>query len=167
MTCHATHSLHVLCRPSFPPAASIVAKVTRDHALRDFVLQEATGISTQFGRCALVAGGCTGCWSRAGAASSQGHSVAGVLLQGRGPQGCRCTQCQHPAWPHFPASHLPAVLCCSGYPADPETKKWLEASIDRVFGFPSLVRFRRVPACCGCRALCLAARPSLTRCALA
>ncbi|KAI7838350.1 hypothetical protein COHA_007918 [Chlorella ohadii] len=59
-------------------AASIVAKVTRDHALRDFVLQEAAGISTQFG---------------------------------------------------------------SGYPADPETKKWLEASIDRVFGFPSLVRF--------------------------
>lgn len=33
---------------------------------------------------------------------------------------------------------------CSGYPADPETKRWLEASIDRVFGFPSLVRFRCV-----------------------
>ncbi len=29
----------------------------------------------------------------------------------------------------------------SGYPADPMTKKWMAASVDRVFGFPSFVRF--------------------------
>jgi ribonuclease H2 subunit A len=29
----------------------------------------------------------------------------------------------------------------SGYPGDPATKAWLESHIDRVFGFPSLVRF--------------------------
>ncbi|KDD72349.1 hypothetical protein H632_c3476p0, partial [Helicosporidium sp. ATCC 50920] len=29
----------------------------------------------------------------------------------------------------------------SGYPADPYTKKWLESSVDPVFGFPSIVRF--------------------------
>ncbi|GAQ87137.1 Ribonuclease H [Klebsormidium nitens] len=29
----------------------------------------------------------------------------------------------------------------SGYPADPETKTWLAANVDPVFGFPSLVRF--------------------------
>ncbi len=53
------------------------------------------------------------------------------------------------AYPTHNASFIRLLLCssmpCSGYPADPETKKWLEASIDRVFGFPSLVRFRRVP----------------------
>ncbi|PSC74097.1 ribonuclease H2 subunit A [Micractinium conductrix] len=60
-------------------AASIVAKVTRDRAVKHFVLEEGVeSISTHFG---------------------------------------------------------------SGYPADPDTKKWLEASIDPVFGFPSLVRF--------------------------
>lgn len=51
----------------------------------------------------------------------------------------------------FPSTCLVHLSClpppCSGYPADPETKKWLEASIDRVYGFPSLVRFRRVPGC--------------------
>ena len=29
----------------------------------------------------------------------------------------------------------------SGYPSDPKTVKWLEGSVDRVFGFPSAVRF--------------------------
>jgi len=29
----------------------------------------------------------------------------------------------------------------SGYPSDPTTKKWLAESIDKVFGFPQLVRF--------------------------
>ncbi|KAJ7371083.1 Ribonuclease H2 subunit A [Desmophyllum pertusum] len=29
----------------------------------------------------------------------------------------------------------------SGYPADPNTKKWLADSTDKVFGFPQLVRF--------------------------
>ena len=29
----------------------------------------------------------------------------------------------------------------SGYPGDPNTKKWLRKSIDRVFGFPTLARF--------------------------
>lgn len=29
----------------------------------------------------------------------------------------------------------------SGYPADPATKKWLAAIVDRVFGFPQFVRF--------------------------
>ncbi|CAK0755728.1 hypothetical protein CVIRNUC_002397 [Coccomyxa viridis] len=29
----------------------------------------------------------------------------------------------------------------SGYPADPETKAWLQKHVDRVFGFPNLVRF--------------------------
>jgi hypothetical protein len=29
----------------------------------------------------------------------------------------------------------------SGYPADPDTKAWLAASTNRVFGFPPLVRF--------------------------
>ncbi|KAL4439043.1 hypothetical protein ABPG77_006980 [Micractinium sp. CCAP 211/92] len=62
-------------------AASIVAKVTRDRALRDFVLEE----------------------------------------QGSGPDA--------------------STQFGSGYPADPDTKRWLESSIDPVFGFPSLVRF--------------------------
>jgi len=29
----------------------------------------------------------------------------------------------------------------SGYPADPITKKWLKASVDPVFGYPSIIRF--------------------------
>jgi len=29
----------------------------------------------------------------------------------------------------------------SGYPADPITKKWLKASVDPVFGYPSVIRF--------------------------
>ncbi|XP_071948631.1 ribonuclease H2 subunit A-like [Antedon mediterranea] len=29
----------------------------------------------------------------------------------------------------------------SGYPSDPNTKKWLRENIDKVFGFPSVVRF--------------------------
>lgn len=29
----------------------------------------------------------------------------------------------------------------SGYPSDPTTKKWLSDSVDKVFGFPQLVRF--------------------------
>eukprot|EP00026_Physarum_polycephalum_P012235 Phypoly_transcript_12522.p1 GENE.Phypoly_transcript_12522~~Phypoly_transcript_12522.p1 ORF type:complete len:307 (+),score=39.39 Phypoly_transcript_12522:193-1113(+) len=29
----------------------------------------------------------------------------------------------------------------SGYPADPYTKKWLKASVDPVFGYPSVIRF--------------------------
>eukprot|EP00731_Ephydatia_muelleri_P036915 Em0354g2a len=29
----------------------------------------------------------------------------------------------------------------SGYPADPATKRWLQESLDPLFGYPSLVRF--------------------------
>lgn len=29
----------------------------------------------------------------------------------------------------------------SGYPSDPSTKRWIEASCDQIFGFPSFVRF--------------------------
>jgi ribonuclease H2 subunit A len=29
----------------------------------------------------------------------------------------------------------------SGYPGDPETKCWLQENVDRVFGFPSIIRF--------------------------
>ena len=29
----------------------------------------------------------------------------------------------------------------SGYPADPQTKRWLNANFDKLFGFPSLIRF--------------------------
>ncbi|PRP85398.1 ribonuclease H2 subunit A-like [Planoprotostelium fungivorum] len=29
----------------------------------------------------------------------------------------------------------------SGYPSDPQTKKWMEETLDPIFGFPSLVRF--------------------------
>ncbi|KAK9821849.1 hypothetical protein WJX74_004776 [Apatococcus lobatus] len=59
-------------------AASIVAKVTRDHLLRDFEVQESVDVSRQFG---------------------------------------------------------------SGYPADPDTKTWLDQHIDPVFGYPGIVRF--------------------------
>ncbi|KAK9805728.1 hypothetical protein WJX73_002697 [Symbiochloris irregularis] len=59
-------------------AASIVAKVTRDRALRQHVHSDAINASTSYG---------------------------------------------------------------SGYPGDPVTKAWLEAHLDRVFGFPDLVRF--------------------------
>ncbi|KAK3756007.1 hypothetical protein QZH41_013191 [Actinostola sp. cb2023] len=31
--------------------------------------------------------------------------------------------------------------CGSGYPSDPNTKKWLSNNVDKVFGFPRLVRF--------------------------
>lgn len=75
-------------------AASIVAKVTRDRTLRDFVLGEMA---------ASLDGG-----------SSSSDGCAAALSTQFG----------------------------SGYPADPQTKRWLEASINRVFGFPSLVRFR-------------------------
>lgn len=74
-------------------AASIVAKVTRDRTLRDFVLGEMA---------ASLDGG-----------SSSSDGCAAALSTQFG----------------------------SGYPADPQTKRWLEASINRVFGFPSLVRF--------------------------
>jgi ribonuclease H2 subunit A len=67
-----------------------VAKVTRDRALRDFVIQE-----------------------------------AGL-----------------PGAPAPAAEVAAATKFGSGYPADPDTKAWLQASIDPVFGFPSLVRFR-------------------------
>ncbi|GAB4814706.1 hypothetical protein N2152v2_001752 [Parachlorella kessleri] len=59
-------------------AASIVAKVTRDHLLRDFQHPESAAIVPRYG---------------------------------------------------------------SGYPADPDTKAWLDSHCDPVFGFPSLVRF--------------------------
>jgi hypothetical protein len=79
------------CLPACPlPAASIVAKVTRDRALRDFVIQE-----------------------------------AGL-----------------PGAPAPAAEVAAATKFGSGYPADPDTKAWLQVSIDPVFGFPSLVRFR-------------------------
>ena len=29
----------------------------------------------------------------------------------------------------------------SGYPSDPETKKWLQNNKHKIFGFPSLIRF--------------------------
>jgi ribonuclease H2 subunit A len=29
----------------------------------------------------------------------------------------------------------------SGYPADPFTKQWLEGSLDKLFGYPTLIRF--------------------------
>lgn len=29
----------------------------------------------------------------------------------------------------------------SGYPSDPTTKQWLQANVDPIFGFPSLIRF--------------------------
>lgn len=59
-------------------AASICAKVTRDHAIRAWRFREGENIETQYG---------------------------------------------------------------SGYPTDPVTKKWLSTNVDRVFGFPQLVRF--------------------------
>ncbi|XP_012530619.1 ribonuclease H2 subunit A [Monomorium pharaonis] len=59
-------------------AASICAKVTRDHAIRAWQFREGENIETKYG---------------------------------------------------------------SGYPTDPVTKNWLSANVDRVFGFPQLVRF--------------------------
>ena len=48
------------------------------------------------------------------------------------------------AW-EFPEGrdHLsgPGLPLGSGYPADPTTKQWLEGNFDRLFGFPSLLRF--------------------------
>lgn len=79
-------------------AASIVAKVTRDRALKDFVFEEELPAS------GAAAGGDNGSSSSGG---------AGTISTQFG----------------------------SGYPADPETKRWLEANVDPVFGFPSLVRF--------------------------
>lgn len=40
-----------------------------------------------------------------------------------------------------PSLHLDAFQLGSGYPADPETKKFLERCVDPVFGFPTLARF--------------------------
>jgi hypothetical protein len=37
--------------------------------------------------------------------------------------------------------HLDAFELGSGYPADPGTKKFLENSLDPVFGYPTLARF--------------------------
>lgn len=59
-------------------AASICAKVSRDHAIRAWRFREGESIETEYG---------------------------------------------------------------SGYPTDPMTKSWLSANVDRVFGFPQLVRF--------------------------
>lgn len=33
----------------------------------------------------------------------------------------------------------------SGYPSDPKTKAWMQANVDKVFGFPSVVRFSWKP----------------------
>lgn len=46
-------------------------------------------------------------------------------------------------WKYLEAEslHLDAFKLGSGYPADPVTKKFLERSIDPVFGFPTLTRF--------------------------
>lgn len=36
---------------------------------------------------------------------------------------------------------MPSSTTGSGYPSDPATKKWLQDVFDKVFGFPSNVRF--------------------------
>lgn len=44
-------------------------------------------------------------------------------------------------YPECDSLHLDSYSLGSGYPADPETKKFLETSLDPVFGFPTLARF--------------------------
>jgi ribonuclease H2 subunit A len=39
------------------------------------------------------------------------------------------------------AADSPAVALGTGYPGDPNTQAWLAGNLDRVFGFPRLVRF--------------------------
>lgn len=44
-------------------------------------------------------------------------------------------------YPECESLHLDAYNLGSGYPADPETKKFLETSMDPLFGFATLARF--------------------------
>lgn len=46
-------------------------------------------------------------------------------------------------WTFIEKMNMPPVsrVFGSGYPADPNTKKWLMESIDKVFGYPQIVRF--------------------------
>lgn len=60
-------------------------------------------------------------------------SICAKVTRDRIVQNWRYVEC--------PSLHLDAFQLGSGYPADPETKKFLERSLDPVFGFPTLARF--------------------------
>ncbi|GAB1604780.1 ribonuclease H2 subunit A-like [Argonauta hians] len=44
-------------------------------------------------------------------------------------------------WVFVEGSDISAADCGSGYPSDPLTKKFLKNQVDKVFGFPQIVRF--------------------------
>ncbi|XP_031566950.1 ribonuclease H2 subunit A-like [Actinia tenebrosa] len=45
------------------------------------------------------------------------------------------------SWKFIERLEVTAEDCGSGYPSDPTTKRWLADNVDKVFGFPQLVRF--------------------------
>ena len=60
-------------------------------------------------------------------------SVCAKVVRDRIVQNWKYAEC--------PSLHLDAFTLGSGYPADPETKRFLEDSLDPVFGYPTLARF--------------------------
>ena len=92
--------------------------MTRDRALRSFLLEETSAAAAP----AEVQG--------SGEAEGAGATTAPSTTATDADTATQQQQQRQPQ--HYG----------SGYPADPDTKRWLEAHIDKVFGFPSLVRFR-------------------------
>ncbi|KAI3432463.1 hypothetical protein D9Q98_004012 [Chlorella vulgaris] len=146
-------------------AASIVAKVTRDRALRDFVMEETLSLAAHAPTAAAPTAAPTAAATVASAASAAaaGSVAAGAPAPAPAPaegSAGSAAAAEHAAAPAAATQAAPAAAAVhqsgvnqpvpppqlttafgSGYPGDPDTKRWLEASIDPVFGFPALVRF--------------------------
>ncbi|KAL4856715.1 Ribonuclease H2 subunit A [Chlorella vulgaris] len=152
-------------------AASIVAKVTRDRALRDFVMEETLSLAAHAPTAVPTAVATVASNTSAAAAASLagGSPVAAPAPAPAEPSAGSAAAAEHAAAPAAVTEALPAAAATqaapaaaavtrsgvnqpvpppqlttafgSGYPGDPDTRRWLEASIDPVFGFPSLVRF--------------------------
>ncbi len=156
-------------------AASIVAKVTRDRALRDFVMEETLSLAAHAPTAAPMSAAAVASDTSAAAAVSLAEDApvaAPAPAQGSAGSAAAAEHApapaEHAAAPAAVTEAAPAAEATqaaavtrsgvnqpvpppqlttafgSGYPGDPDTKRWLEASIDPVFGFPALVRFRWV-----------------------
>ena len=120
-------------------AASVVAKCVRDDITARWRYRERPGPSPPPPRALLAAAArarrraraCAATTSSASASlpppSKRAHSESGGVASGTATGDDPPLVCDH------------AFGC--GYPSDPATRRWLEDHADRVFGYPSLIRF--------------------------
>jgi ribonuclease H2 subunit A len=125
-------------------AASIAAKVTRDKAIRDWVFNEPA-------------------LKHVGRLREEGEDSADEDARGSQYEEDELEEEKDAAEPaqkrsrvadprHMKSTasgnsiHIHPSAAGSGYPSDPKTKAWMEAHMDKVFGWPDVVRFSWLPA---------------------